>query len=98
MTGLGGSAREPSLDAASSFCSGGSEPEMNEWDDEKLEAWIREELASDGVREEEVKHVLAVLRHNEIDSSVLVLLTAEDLKLVWLACCMCVSKVACCPY
>jgi hypothetical protein len=56
------------------------EPPMNEWDDEQLYAWVREELKSDGLHEEEVEHVLAVLRHNEIDSSVLVLLDETDLK------------------
>ena len=53
---------------------------MDEWDDEQLYAWVREELKSDGLHEEEVEHVLAVLRHNKIDSSVLVLLDETDLK------------------
>ena len=53
---------------------------MNEWGDAQLYAWVREALESDGVREEVVEHVLGVLRHNEIDGSVLVLLDETDLK------------------
>ena len=60
--------------------SAAKEPPMNEWGDAQLYAWVREALESDGVREEDAEHVLGVLRHNEIDGSVLVLLDETDLK------------------